>query len=507
MQVVCRLSELRDGSITKARIGDADIVIVRDGTQVNAFAATCPHAGAPLEDGTVCNHRLVCPWHKATFRLRDGAVLEPPALDALTRYPVRVTGDDVLVSPEPVSAERTIPAPAGPIVLILGTGAGGTAAAVALRELGFSGRITMIGNEAREPYDRTVLSKFVLADMKPSDVPPLRSDSYWAEHRIDRMDATVVRLEATARRVHLADGTVLGYDAAVLATGAIANVPTLPGMTLEGVFTLRSRQDAAAIVARATKGARVVIVGSSFIGLEAASALHSRGVHITVVAPEEIPFARQFGPEIGAMFRRLHEENGIEFRLGARISGIEGAETAAAVLVDGGERLPADLVVLGLGVRPATGFVDGARKAHDGGIMVDSTLHAGNDLYVVGDSACFPFAGDHLRIEHWRVAQQHGTVAAANIAGIRRDYEGVPFFWTYHFGRQFEYLGHADRWDRLHIDGDINAQRFVALQIRGEEVAGVVACQRERTTGMLIERMRRPLKASEAIRLLRRADV
>ena len=499
MQVVCRLSELRDGSITRARAGDADIVVVRDGTLVTAFAATCPHAGAPLADGAVCDHRLICPWHKATFRLQDGAVLEPPALDALLRYPVRIDGDDVLISPEPISAERTTATPVGPIVLIVGSGAAGTAAAVALRELDFSGRITMIGNESLEPYDRTVLSKFVLADMKPSDVPPLRSDGYWAEHRIERMDATVVRLDAPARRVHLADGTVLEYDAAVLATGAIPNVPKLPGATLQGVFTLRSRQDAAAIVALATKGARAVIVGSSFIGLEAASALCERGVDVTVVAPEEIPFARQFGPEIGAMFRRLHEANGVAFRLGARIAGIEGTGKAAAVLVEGGERLPADFVVLGIGVAPATGFVNGVRKAQDGGIVVDSTLHADNDLYVAGDSACFPFGREHVRIEHWRVAQQHGFIAAANIAGFTRHYDGVPFFWTYHFGRRFEYLGHADRWDRLHIDGDIDAQRFVALQIRGEDVAGVVACQREHATAMLIERMRRPLKASEAI--------
>jgi NADPH-dependent 2,4-dienoyl-CoA reductase/sulfur reductase-like enzyme len=277
-------------------------------------------------------------------------------------------------------------------------------------------------------------------------------------------------------------------------------------VTLQGVFTLRSRQDAAAIVALATRGARAVIAGSSFIGLEAAAALHERGVHVTVVAPEEIPFVRQFGPEIGAMFRRLHEANGTRFRLGAKISGIEGTGKVTAVLVEDGERLPADLVVLGVGVTPATSFVDGVEKARDGGIIVDTTFHAGNNLYVVGDSACFPFAGEHLRIEHWRVAQQHGCVAAANIAGISRHYAGVPFFWTYHFGQQFEYLGHADRWDRLHIDGDIDTQRFVALQIRGDDVAGVVASQRERATAMLIDRMRRPLKASDAIELLRKAD-
>jgi NADPH-dependent 2,4-dienoyl-CoA reductase/sulfur reductase-like enzyme/nitrite reductase/ring-hydroxylating ferredoxin subunit len=503
MQIVGRLSEFADGSINRAKIADVDIVIVRDGERVNAFGATCPHAGAPLAEGVLCNHRLVCPWHKATFCVRDGSLLEPPALDALTRYPVHIQGDNVLVSPAPINSLPKVPRLDGRLVLILGSGAAGTSAAVALRDAGFSGRITMIGNEALEPYDRTVLSKFVLADMKPSDVPPLRRDAYWTDHRIQRVDATIARVDATARRVHLADATVFNYDAAVLATGAVANVPTLPGVKLAGVHTLRNRQDAASIVAAATHGARTVIVGSSFIGLEAASALHERGVHVTVVSPEKVPFGRQFGPEIGAMFRRLHEANGTVFHLGAEVHGIAGTDKADAVVLKGGERLPADFVVLGVGVSPATGFVDGVRKARDGGILVDTTLRAADGLYVVGDGACFPFGGDHLRIEHWRVAQQHGRVAALNIAGQTIHYASVPFFWTYHFGKRFEYLGHAENWDRLHIDGDLDDQCFVALQMRGEDVVGVIACQREQTTAMLIERMRQRLTISEAIALLR----
>jgi NADPH-dependent 2,4-dienoyl-CoA reductase/sulfur reductase-like enzyme len=339
--------------------------------------------------------------------------------------------------------------------------------------------------------------------MKPSDIPPLRRDGYWTTHRIDRIDATITRVDAAARQVHLADATILAYDTAVLATGATANVPTLPGVTLSGVHTLRNRQDAAAIVASATRGARAVIVGSSFIGLEAASALHERGVHVTVVAPEEVPFGRQFGPEIGAMFRRLHEANCTVFRLGAKLAGISGTEQVDAVLVEGGERLPADLVVLGVGVSPATNFVDGVHKARDGGIVVDATLRAVDGLYVVGDSAWFPFGGEHIRIEHWRVAQQHGRIAALNIAGATSHYDSVPFFWTYHFGKRFEYLGHAGGWDRLHIDGSLDDQRFVALQIRGEHVVGVIACQREHMTAILVERMRRPLTICEATNLLR----
>jgi apoptosis-inducing factor 3 len=165
--------------------------------------------------------------------------------------------------------------------------------------------------------------------------------------------------------------------------------------------------------------------------------------------------------------------------------------------------LDADLVVLGVGVTPATGFVDGVRKAHDGGIIVDGTMRAAEGLYVVGDAACFPFAGDHLRVEHWRVAQQHGRIAALNIAGVPAQYDSVPFFWTYHFGRRFEYAGHAEGWDRLHVDGALDDQRFVALQIRGDDVVGVVACQREQITAKMVELMRQPLGVADAVRLLR----
>jgi NADPH-dependent 2,4-dienoyl-CoA reductase/sulfur reductase-like enzyme/nitrite reductase/ring-hydroxylating ferredoxin subunit len=502
MQIVARLSELDDGCITKAKVGASDVVIVRDGMVVNVFGATCPHAGAPLAEGALCRHKLICPWHKATFCVRDGSVLEPPALDALPRYRVRIDDDDVWVSPEPISSEREPQHLDGRTVLILGSGAGGTAAAVALREVGFASRITLIGDEALEPYDRTALSKFVLADMPPSEVEPLRRDAYWTTHHIDRLTATITRVDAASRQVHLADSSVLPYDAAVLATGAIPRVPKLPGATLAGVHTLRNRPDAAAIVARASRGARAVIVGSSFIGLEAASALHERGVQVTVVSPESIPFAKQFGPEIGAMFRRQHEAHGTAFRLETEVEAIDGTEQANAVHLKGGEVLPADLVILGVGVSPATGFVHGVRKADDGGILVDSTLRAADGLYVVGDAACFPFGDTHVRIEHWRVAQQHGRIAGLNIAGTSSHYQSVPFFWTYHFGHRFEYLGHAEKWDRIHIDGALDEPRFVALQIQGEHVVGVIACQREDTTAKLIELMREPLKAPEAMRLL-----
>jgi nitrite reductase/ring-hydroxylating ferredoxin subunit len=350
MQKIGRLSEFRDGTITKVTSGGGDMVIVRDGTSIHAFAAHCPHAGAPLEEGGIYNHRLICPWHKATFCLSDGSLVEPPALDRLARYAIEIDGDDVLVSSDLIDTPHLVGRLDRRQVLVLGSGAGGIAAAVALRDAGFE---------------------------------------------------------------------------------------------------------------------------------------------------------RQFGPEIGAMFRRLHEANGVHFRLQAKVAAFTGTQSVDGVLLEGGERLPADLVVLGVGVSPATLFAEGVRKARDGGILVDGTLWAADGLYVVGDCACFPFNGDQIRIEHWRVAQQHGRIAAANIAGMTQHYDAVPFFWTYHFGKRFEYIGHPHGWDRIHLDGDLNDQRFIALQIQEDHVVGVIACQREHTTAVLIERMRQPLKLSEAIDLAR----
>jgi NADPH-dependent 2,4-dienoyl-CoA reductase/sulfur reductase-like enzyme/nitrite reductase/ring-hydroxylating ferredoxin subunit len=508
MEKIGRFSEFRDGTITKVTSDGRDVVIVRDGTSIHAFAAHCPHAGAPLEEGGIYNHRLVCPWHKATFCLNDGSVVEPPALDRLARYAVEIDGDDVLVSPNPIYPNPLYSNHVGGRlerhqVLVLGSGAGGTATAVALRDFGFSGHVTLIGDEALEPYDRTVLSKFVLNDMPVSEVPPLRPSEYWINQHIERIEARIVGLDAIGKQVRLANGTVLAYDTAVLATGATPNVPNISGVAMSGVRKLRNRGDATIIVAAATPGANAVVVGSSFIGLEAASALRERGLNVTVIAPEPIPFERQFGPETGAMFRRLHEANGVHFRLQAKVAAFTGTQSVDGVLLEGGERLAADLVVLGVGVKPATSFVEGVRMARDGGILVDSRCWATDGLYVIGDCACFPFNGDQIRIEHWRVAQQHGRIAAANIAGMPQHYDAVPFFWTYHFGKRFEYIGHPHGWDRLHLDGSLDDQRFVALQIQDDRIVGVIACQRERTTAILIERMRKPLKVSEAIELLR----
>jgi NADPH-dependent 2,4-dienoyl-CoA reductase/sulfur reductase-like enzyme/nitrite reductase/ring-hydroxylating ferredoxin subunit len=504
MQAVARLSDLPENGVVKKTLGDTDIVLVRSGQTVRAYGGNCPHAGAPLDGGAVCNGRLICPWHKAEFAIEDGTVLEPPALDNLTRFPLRLDGEDVLVSAGPAQATSVARAATGRLFAIVGSGAAGTAAAVELRRLGFDGRILLIGPEALGPYDRTALSKFVLSgEMMPDDVPLLREPGWWTSHDVERLCAVASRVDAAAKRIHLADGSTIAYDAALVATGAVARRPTLPGAKLPGALTLRDAQDAAAIVSAAASDARVVVIGSSFIGLEAASALRRRDLPVTVVAPDGVPFARQFGPEIGGMFRRLHEANGVAFRLETAVESIQGTDRVQSVVLKGGQVLPADLVLIGVGVAPATDMVDGVEKDKDGGIVVGADGRAADGLFAAGDCAAFPLGEDHVRIEHWRVAQQHGRVAGGAMLGRAGRYDGVPFFWTYHYGKRFEYLGHAKDWDSLQIDGDLDSQDFIALQIKQGNVVGVIACQRERTTAVLIARMRRKLPQDEALSLMR----
>ncbi len=508
MQKVTTLAALREDRGLRVEIREEKILLIRDGDAVRAYSALCPHAGGPLEEGAVCNGRIVCPWHKGTFRLSDGALLEPPALDGLTRYPVRVDGENVLVSPEKIVAPSPSPSDDGRVLLIVGAGAAGAAAVAALREFGFGGRLLLVGQEPGLPFDRTSLSKFVVAgQMKPDETPPLRPETFYPDHRIERIEAELQQLDVPRRRATLSDGRTLGFDAALIATGSVPRSLEIPGANLPGVHVLRTRQDAAAILGGVRRGAGAVILGSSFIGLEVASCLREQEMAVSVVAPEEVPFARQFGERIGRSFRSLHEAHGVRFHLGARAARLDGEDQVEAVMLQDGSRLAANLVVIGVGVRPATEFVEGVARAEDGGLPVDAEMRVADAVYAAGDIVTFPLprGGPRVRVEHWRVAQQQARIAARNMLGGHAVYDGVPFFWTYHYGKRFEYLGHADTWDDVVIEGDLDRQDFVALLVQGGAVGAVVACGRERETAILAEHMRTPLPTSTALHIIRAA--
>ncbi len=486
---VAMLDDIPASGVRAVELDGQKVLLLRDGDAVRAVGGTCTHAGGPLAEGVRDGTRIVCPWHKAAFCARTGAVLDPPALDPLQRYEVRLDGGRVLLSkPEAAPAK---PAAGGDerCFVIVGAGAAGAIAAQTLREEGFAGRVVMLDSVNRVPYDRTTLSKYALSGQKGGEKSPLQSQSFYREHRIERRTATVTGLDPATRRITCDDGTVLPYDAALLATGGVPSRPKLPGAELENVFTLRSRSDADAILAQAERSERVVVLGASFIGLEVAASLCERGLDVTVVGKEAAPLDKQLGPEVGAAFAALHESRGVRFRLGANITALEGGGAVAAVMLEGGERIPADLVVIGFGVRPATGFVEGVKQREDGGLAVDAELRAADGLYAAGDIAGFPLRGDGepIRVEHWRVAEQQGRVAALNMLGRAVRYDAVPVFWTIQYLKRLDYVGHASKWDSVVVHGDLGKPDFLAYYVADGKVAAAAGLGRDQDTAALIE--------------------
>ena len=500
---VARFADVPQDRGLQVEIGDCKIVLLRANGELRAFQGLCPHAGAPLAEGALCHGRLICPWHKAAYRAEDGGLCEPPSLDSLKRYPLELRGDEVWVDDQPLPDPHTPPADDPRTFVVVGAGAAGTACAAALREKGFGGRIVLVDGEPGAGYDRTVLSKFVLAgEMSPKDVPPLRDEAFYQAQRIERVQGEVTSLNASGKTLHLNNGGILRYDAAVLATGGAPNPLKLPGAELANVFVLRSKAQAEQIINAAQPGQRAVIIGDSFIALECASALREFGLDVTVLARHAIPFAKQFGEAVGKAIRALHEEHGVKFISEHEATQILGEDKVEGVLLDNGLRLAADLILAGVGVHPATEPFESLPKEEDQSLRVDDGMRVSDGLWAIGDIATFPLSGQPTRIEHWRLAQQHARIAASNMLGGEEHYLDVPFFWTYHFGKNYDYLGHAQEWDEVEFSGEPEQPPFIGLFAKDGIVVAAVACDKQRAMALLAERMKQPLRMKEAWTLI-----
>ncbi|OPG73763.1 pyridine nucleotide-disulfide oxidoreductase [Pseudomonas ogarae] len=501
---VARFADVREDRGLEVKIDDTSILLLRSGDQVRAFQGKCPHAGAPLAKGAVCHGRLICPWHKAAFRAEDGALCEPPALDSLARYHVEVRDGDVWLEDQPLPTDKVPPADDPRTFVIIGAGAAGTACAAALREKGFGGRILMIDREAEAGYDRTVLSKYVLAgDMAVNETAQLRDETYFTQQRIERVHGEVAHLDPDARQIQLVDGRYLDYDAALIATGGVPKTPALPGIDLPQVFVLRSIAHARQILDTARPGQQAVIIGDSFIAMEVASSLRKRELDVTVLARHPVPFAAQLSESVGQAILARHRANGVVYHTGGEAARIEGAGKVEAVVLANGQRVAADLVIIGVGVRPATEAFAGLPREQDQSLSVDASMRVTDGLWAVGDIATFPLNGQPQRIEHWRLAQQQARIAAANMLGGDEHYLDVPFFWTYHFGKRYDYLGHAEHWDEVEFKGTPEQPPFIALLGKDGLVAAAVACDEGRAMAALAQRMKQPLPVDEAWRLIR----
>jgi NADPH-dependent 2,4-dienoyl-CoA reductase/sulfur reductase-like enzyme/nitrite reductase/ring-hydroxylating ferredoxin subunit len=497
---IATAGELKDGEMKQVSAAGIDILLAHVEGKYHAVGALCPHYGAPLAEGVLSGERIVCPWHHACFNATTGDLEEPPALDSLPCYEVSVEGGSVIVRlPDEVTDRRT-PEMAKEdtsaddrLFVILGGGAAGYTAAQTLREDGFQGRILMITRDDRLPYDRPNLSKDYLQGHAEPQWMPLRADEFYAEHGIEVMCGTeVARVDAANKRITLKDGGTLTFDSLLVATGGTPRRLMVPGSDLKNIFVLRSFADTDSIIEAAPQASRAVVIGASFIAMEAAASLRERKLSVTVVAPDHVPFEKTLGPEIGKLLQQVHEAHGVQFKPGASAAHFEGDDAVTTVVLDTGERVEADLVIVGIGVRPATAFLEGVQLHQDGGVYVGGHLLAADGVYAAGDIAYFPSAITHerQRIEHWRTAQQQGRVAAHNMIGKETEFDGVPFFWTRQFDAGLLYVGHAASWDEIIFEGDVRSQDFLAFYVKDERVLAAAGMNRDREMAALEELLR-----------------
>jgi NADPH-dependent 2,4-dienoyl-CoA reductase/sulfur reductase-like enzyme/nitrite reductase/ring-hydroxylating ferredoxin subunit len=455
------------GETLLGHVGDDEVVLVRSGSEIFAIGAHCSHYHGPLAEGLVTGEGIRCPWHHACFDLRTGEATRAPALNPIAVWKVEQEDDRIFVrekreQPRPQAKPATdVP---GQIVIV-GGGAAGFAAAEMLRRQDYRGSIVMLSNEAAAPVDRPNLSKDYLAGSAPEDWLPLRPDDFYTGAKIDlRLNTEVTSIDINARHVITAGGQTIPYDRLLLATGAEPMRLPIPGADQPHVHVLRSLADSRAIIALADGARRAAVIGASFIGLEAAASLRARNVEVHVVGLEQRPMERVLGPEMGDFVRALHEEHGVIFHLGDTVTAIDGKR---AMLKSGGA-VEADIVVVGVGVRPRLDLAERAGLATDRGVTVDAYLETSvPGIYAAGDIARWPdpHSRGNIRVEHWVVAERQGQTAARNMLGQREPFDAVPFFWSQHYDVPINYVGHAEKWDETVVDGNI-AGRDCLLQYK-----------------------------------------
>ncbi|KPM44533.1 Apoptosis-inducing factor 1 [Neonectria ditissima] len=495
-------------------IEDGKVLLVNAGGKVQALGAKCTHYGAPLASGILTTAgRLTCPWHGACFNAKTGDVEDAPALDSLPVFKVAERDGAIYLTGEEadIKGSRRKPnfkcAAAGGAqedkVVVVGGGSGAMGVIEGLREKGFTGPLAVISNEGYLPIDRPKLSKALLTD--PAKLA-WRDKAWFDSGSVEWIDDEVNGVDFSDRIVTTKDGKRIAYTKLVLSTGGTPRLLPLQGFkVLENIFTLRSVHDTKKIVdAIGDKGKNIVIIGSSFIGMEAAGATAGDN-NVTVVGMEKVPLERVLGEEVGAGIQKSLEGKGIKFYMGAGVdkaepSGSDPSKVGAVYLKDG-TKLPADLVILGVGVSPATEYLKDnkiIRLEEDGSLKTDERYNVVGfkDVYAIGDIATFPYHGPgsdgkFVRIEHWNVAQQSGRSVASHIVNPSVGVEHfIPVFWSA-LGSQLRYCGNTSNgWDDVVVQGDPAAGKFAAYYCKGETVVAMTSMGKDPAMAQSVELMR-----------------
>jgi 3-phenylpropionate/trans-cinnamate dioxygenase ferredoxin reductase component len=368
--------------------------------------------------------------------------------------------------------------------IIVGANLAGGTAAITLREEGFDGEIELIGAEPHPPYERPPLSKEYLQGVKPFEDALLKPSSFYTEHNIHtRLGQRALHVYPSERTVELEDSSKVPYDKLLVATGVRNRRLRVPGVDLEGIYSLRTVDDADRIQAAARAGSRAVLVGMGFIGSEVAASLRHRGVEVVVIEPFKTPLYRVLGEEIGRVFADLHRENGVQMFFEESVTSFEGTDSVQRVMTGAGRLIECDFVVMGVGVEPVTDLLTGCGVKIDNGIVVDEYCQTNvEDIYAAGDVAnhFHPLFGRHLRVEHWQNAIHQGRAAARSMLGKREPYSDVHWFWSDQYDCNVQYAGFHMGWDELVVRGNLEQRNAVVFYIQERRIAAAVAFNRGR---------------------------
>ena len=371
-------------------------------------------------------------------------------------------------------------------IVIVGASLAGLRAAETLRDRGFDGELTLIGDEPHRPYDRPPLSKQVLQGVwEPEQTLFRKKDGYDALALDMRLGMRAVSVDLRARRVALAEGTFADYDRLIIATGA--RVRTLSGIASRaGLLALRSLDDAIVLRRAMMEATRVVIVGAGFIGLEVAASCRARGLPVTMIESLPVPLSPILGPTLGDMVAALHRDHGVDLRTGVAVTDVLGESSVAGVALSDGSRIDANVVVVGIGVTPNTEWLEGSGLTIDNGIVCNGSGEAAPDVYAAGDVARVAnrWHGDSPRIEHWTNTVEQAVHAAENaLAGpeASTSFSSVPYFWSDQYDRRIQFIGHARPHDEIVIvDGSLADRRLTALFRRGDRLVACLALNQPR---------------------------
>jgi len=516
--------ELKNGEKKEVEVEGVEggkVLLLKVQDKVHATSANCTHYGAPLAKGVLTpDGRLTCPWHGACFKVSTGDVEEAPALDPISKYEVFERDGSVYIKTDEDTLKanrRTLnikcSSKSDDKVLVIGGGSGTLGAIEGLRGGGFTGGITVISKEGYRPYDRTKLSKALLADISKA---AWRPQDFYKDASIEIVEDEAQSVDFASKKVSTKSGKAYEYTKLVLATGGTPRWLPLDGLKgdLGNVFLLRTLPDAQNIVkAVGDNGKKVVVVGSSFIGMEVGNCLAGMKNDVTVVGMEEEPMERVMGKQVGAIFRGILEKNGVKFKMGASVDKATPSQSdsskVGAVHLKDGTTLEADLVIEGVGVAPATEYLKGnshIQLEKDGSIKTDESFSVTGlkDVYAIGDIATYPYHGpggngSPVRIEHWNVAQNAGRSVALTINDPSSSPKSfIPVFWSA-LGSQLRYCGNtANGFDDVVVQGEPDKGAFVAYYTAGETVVAVASMMKDPYMTQAAELMRRGKMASKS---------